>query len=170
MTAELAEQQIDDALVAVSNAELTIEDRASIYAVLRSIRLRIDRALRPVGPEIQEAMARAGAESWGPIRLTWKSVDPRYVCNDPANWEDDSVQETLAVWNADTRFRTPEGEPYVRHIPSHFEVDTKALGVGLGARDPRAHDLYKLIREYGYRTEEGRAATLTVAEPRRKAA
>jgi hypothetical protein len=80
------------------------------------------------------------------------------------------VQETLAVWNADTRYRTPEGEPWVRHIPSHFEVDARALGAAIAAGDPAARELYGLIREYKYRTEEGRAATLTVVEPRRKAA
>lgn len=161
---------IVDALEAVTDPTLSLEDRAGIYAVLRNIRLRIDRALRPVGQEIQHAMAEANAESWGPIRLTWKSVDPRYVCNDPDNWDDDGVQEALAVWNADTRFRTPTGEPYVKHIPDHFEVDTKTLGAAMAAGDPAARQLYGLIRENGYRTEEGRAATLTVAEPRRKAA
>lgn len=159
-------QVIADAITAVGNPELPLEDRAGIYAVLRSIRLKIDRAIRPVGPEIQEAMAAANAESWGPIRLSWKSVDPRYRCNDSDNWGDDSVQETLAVWNADTRFRSPEGEPWVREIPRHFEVDTRALGAAMAAGDPHARTLYGLIREYGYRTEEGRAATLTVVEPK----
>lgn len=162
---------IVDALASVQDESLPMEDRAGYYAVLRTIRLHIDRALRPVGPEIQRAMAEANAESWGPIRLTWKSVDPKYRCNDPDNWGDDSVQETLAIWNADTRFRTPGGEPWVRHIPDHFEVDTRALGAAMAAGDPHARTLYGLIREYGYRTEEGRAATLTVAEPKgRKAA
>jgi hypothetical protein len=169
---ELATPQvITDALDAVQNRDLPLEDRAGIYAVLRHIRLRIDRALRPVGPEIQEAMAAANAEAWGPIRLSWKSVDPRYVCNDPDNWGDDGVQETLAVWNADTRYRTPDGEPYIRHIPDHFEVDTKSLGAAMAAGDPTARELYGLIREHGFRTEEGRAATLSVVEPKpRKAA
>lgn len=163
-------QVIADALSAVADPSLPLEDRAGIYAVLRSIRLKIDRAIRPVGPEIQQAMAEAGAESWGPIKLSWKPVDARYVCNDPDNWGDDSVQDVLGVWNADTRYRTPEGEPWVREIPRHFEVDTKALGAALAANDPAARELYGLIREYRFRTEEGRAATLTVAEPRRKAA
>lgn len=164
-------QVIADALTAVADASIPLEDRAGIYAVLRSIRLKIDRALRPVGPEIQHAMAEANAEQWGPIRLSWKSVDPRYRCNEPDNWGDDSVQETLAIWNADTRFRTPEGEPWVRQIPEHFEVDTKALGSAMAAGDPHARTLFGLLREYRYRTEEGRAATLTVAEAKgRKAA
>lgn len=170
MTNELVIQGVDDALAAVNDTSLPIEDRAGIYALLRSLRLQIDRAIRPTGPEIQAAMAAAGAERWGPIRLTWKSIDPRYVCNDPDNWQDDSVQEALGVWNADRRFRGPDGEPWVREIPRHFEVDTKALGAAMAAGDPNARTLYGLIREYGFRTEEGRAATLTVDEPRRKAA
>lgn len=164
-------QVIVDAISAVGDESLPLEDRAGIYAVLRSIRLRIDRALRPVGPEIQRAMVEANAEAWGPIRLSWTSVDPKYDCNDPDNWQDDSVQETLAIWNADTRYRTPQGEPWVRHIPDHFEVDTRALGAAMAAGDPHARELYGLIRQYGYRTDEGKAATLTVVEPKgRKAA
>lgn len=159
---------VSRAMTAVADRSLSIEDRAALYAVLRSLRLQLDRVLRPVGREIQEAMARAGAERWGPLRLTWKPIDPRYDCNLPDNWGDDGVQEQLAAWAADSRYTAPDGTPWVRHIPSHYEVDTAALGAAMAAGDPAARELYRLIRDKGYRTEAGRAATITVDEPRRR--
>lgn len=165
-------QVITDALDALSDPSLPIEDRAGIYAVMRSIRLKIDRALKPVGREIQEAMAAADAKAWGPIKLTWKAIDPRYPANDPGNWGDDGVQSDLSEWAGNPRYQSPDGTPWVKRIPAHCEIDTVALGAAIAAGDPAARELYGLIKDKGYRTEAGRAATLTVDEPRpvRKAA
>lgn len=155
---------VEDAIAAVGDSSLPIEQRAGPYAVLRAIRLRIDRALRPVGQEIQRAMTEAGEDRWGPIRLTWRAVDPRYVCNDPGNWGDAGVQDDLALWAAESRYTAPDGTPWVIRIPDHYEIDTRALGAALAAGDPAARELYRLLNEKRYRTEEARAATLTVDE------
>lgn len=155
------------AIEAVENTSLPLETRAASWAALRAWRRVVDRVLRPVGQEIQHAMAAAEAQRWGPIRLTWKAIDPRYPVNDPGNWVDDGVQETLREWATSGRYAAPDGTPWVPHIPAHYEIATAALGAAIAAGDPAARELYGLIREKGYRTEAGRAATLTVDEPRR---
>lgn len=162
-----ADVTLTEALELVQDTDQPLPVRAGSWAVLRAWRRDVDRVLRPIGREIQEAMAAAEAQRWGPIRLTWKAIDPKYVCNDPDNWVDDGVQEQLAAWAAESRYTAPDGTPWVKSIPAHHEVDTAALGAAIAAGDPAARELYGLIRQKGYRTESGRAATLTVDEPRR---
>lgn len=157
---------IPDALTVVTDTSRPIEDRAPAYAVLRRIRLQIDRAIRPVGQEIQAAMAAVDAKEWGPIRLAWKAIDPKYVCNDPDNWTDAGVQETLREWATSGRYAAPDGTPWINSIPGHYEVATAALGAAMAMGDPAARELYRLLNDKGYRKEQGRAATITVAEPR----
>lgn len=157
---------VDDALAVVQDTSLPIEQRAPSYAVLRRMRLQIDRAIRSVGQEIQAAMAAVDATEWGPIRLSWKAVDARYPANDEGNWDDDGVQSVLSEWAANPRYQSPDGTPWVIRIPAHCEIATAALGAAIAAGDPAARELYRLIREKDYRTEEGRTATLAVVELR----
>lgn len=166
----MSELAVPDALEIVTDTSRPIEERAPAYAILRRIRLEIDRAIKPVGREIQEAMASVQATEWGPIRLSWKAIDPKYPANDPGNWGDDGVQSVLSEWAANPRYQSPDGTAWVQRIPAHCEINTAALGAAIAAGDPAARELYGLIKDHGFRTEQGRAATITVVEPRRKAA
>src|SRR6266566_5447125 len=92
---------LDSAIEAVSDPSVPIEMRGQLYAALRRIRLRIDRVLRPVTQEIERAMVEADAKAWGPLRLTWRSVDVKWPVNSPGNWDDSTVQDNLREWSMD---------------------------------------------------------------------
>lgn len=155
----VAPDALDQAIEAVADTNLPMEQRGAVYAGLRRLRLAIDRALRPVTKEIELAMVQADASEWGPLRLTWRAIDPKYPCNDPGNWDDAGVQDQLAEWRRHTAYR-----PFIRPVPAHLEVDTAELGAAVANGDPGARELYGLLNEKRYRTEEGRAPTLTVRE------
>lgn len=157
----VAPDALDQAIEAVSDEQLPITERGAIYAGLRRLRLQIDRALRPVTKEIELAMIAANAKEWGPLRLTWKAVDPRYPVNDEGNWGDDGVQGELGDWATVPLYR-----PFVRIIPAHYEIDVPALGKAVANGDPGARELYGLLNERRYRTEEARSPALTVNESR----
>jgi len=148
---------LEEALAALADGSIPLKERAGWYAMLRPLRLKIDRALRPVTAEIVEAMTDIGATRWGPLRLVMKSKDVHYNVNDLGNWEDDGVQQQLGAWRDNHDYR-----PYIRAVPRHLEIDTIALRDGLQQSDPGAFELYHLLNEYGYRTTDGRTPTLTI--------
>ena len=150
---------IESALERVRDESIDLEERGPLYAMLRGWRLRIDRAIRPVGREIELAMAAVDAREWGTIRLNWVAVDPKYPCNNEGNWQDAMVQDTLKEWREEANFR-----PFIHKIPAHYEVDTAALGKALVDGDPGARDFYGLLNACGYRTEEARAPRLSVRD------
>ena len=155
----VAPDALDAAIGAVADPKLPSEQRGAVYAGLRRLKLQIDRALRPVTKEIELAMVQADAREWGPLRLTWKAIDPKYPCNDPGNWDDAGVQQDLSDWSQSSSYR-----PFIRRVPAHLEVDTAELGAAVANGDPGARELYGLLNEKRYRTEEGRAPSLTVKE------
>lgn len=150
---------IDQAVEVVSDPSVPIAQRGLVYAGLRQLRLRIDRVLRPVTQEIEMAMVAANAREWGPLRLTWRSVDVRWPVNDPGNHEDLTVQELLEEWRADPGYR-----PFVKEIPHHLEIDTAALGEAVHMGDPGAVALWEELNRRRLRTDEGKAASLSVRE------
>lgn len=157
----IAPDALDSAIEAVGNEQLPITERGAVYAGLRRLRLQIDRALRPVTKEIELAMTAANAKEWGPLRLTWKAIDPKYPINDEGNFEDATAQTDLEEWHG-----TPAYRPFVKPIPRHFEVDVRALTEAMQMGDPAAREFYGLLNQKRYRTEEGRAPALTVTESR----
>lgn len=157
----VAPDALDQAIEAVADEQLPITERGAIYAGLRRLRLQIDRALRPVTKEIELAMVAANAKEWGPLRLTWKAIDPKYPVNDEGNWDDAIVQGELAEWRRSSAYR-----PFVRKIPAHYEIDVTELGKAVANGDPGARELYGLLNERRYRVEVGRAPSLTVTETR----
>ena len=150
---------IDQAIDVMTDQSVPIETRGALYAGLRRLRLRIDRVLRPVTHEIEAAMVAAGAEQWGPLQLRWRSVDARYPVNDPGNWEDATAQDDLAELRTVAAYR-----PFITEIPRHLEVDTAGLGKAIGEGDPGARELFGVLKDRRYRTDEGKTASLTVRE------
>jgi hypothetical protein len=157
----VAPDALDKAIEAVADEQLPITERGAIYAGLRRLRLQIDRALRPVTKEIELAMTAANAKEWGPLRLSWKAIDPKYPVNDEGNWDDAIVQGTLAEWWRQSAFR-----PFIRKIPAHYEIDVAGLGKAVANGDPGARELYGELNRQRLRTEEGRSPYLSVTESR----
>ncbi len=81
----------------------------------------------------------------------------KWPINDPGNWTDDTAQGWLAAIRA-------TAVEYVREVPAHLEIDTKALGAGMAEGDPVAKELHRLLKRSGYRTEAGRRLSLAVRE------
>ena len=167
-------QVIADAMEAVQNMSLPIEDRAGLYAVLYTIQKRINRALgiRQKGATAQNellmAMAQRDIKELGPLYLGWEAFDVKYPCNAAENWTDIDVQDALEAIRRD-----PLTSDYVRVIPAHLEIDVPALGEAVHAGSAPARALYDELRQKGWRTEGGRRASLQVREvtaPERKAA
>src|ERR1051325_6931142 len=98
-------EALDSAIEAVSDPSVPIEMRGQLYAGLRRLRLRIDRVLRPVTQEIEMAMVAADAKQWGPLKLTWRSVDVRWPVNDEGNWGDNQVLSDLTEWRSNAAYR-----------------------------------------------------------------
>lgn len=150
---------IENALDTVANPEIPLKDRAAVYAVLRTIRLRIDRVIKPITQEIAEAMVREDARRWGPLRLSMRAKDPIYVVNHPGNHDDAAVQDLLEQWENYTNFR-----PFIKRIIAHREIDTGKLAVALQKGDPGAQGLFDLLNENKLRIVPRKDATLIVDE------
>lgn len=156
-------ESVEGAMEVVADTSLTLEERAVPYVLLRDLRKKIDRVIKPVGREILEAMARAQVNEWGPLYIgKGKPIEPRYVCNDEGNWLDDGVRDQLLTWREMGAFR-----PFIKRIPDHLEVDKGALGKAYADGDPAARDFYRLLNERKYRVEVGRTPELKVREGRR---
>ena len=153
------------ALAAVNNTSLTTEQQADAYASLRQLRRELDRILK--SPRVRDLehrlailMDEAGVREYGAIRMTLKSIDPRWTVNDPGNWVDAMVQDDLAALAEEQQY-----EPFIRKVPAHYEIVPKALADAMRSGDPAAQRLWNMCKERRYRTAEGREPVLTVAEP-----
>jgi hypothetical protein len=144
----------------VSDPSQPLADRVAFYAVLQQLKLRIERRLREVKHGIAEEMLRDGEEAIGPVSVAWSAVDVTYSCNEPDNWTDAMVQDTLrdVVW--------PVAPEYVRHIPDHLEIDAGALGRGVAVGDPVAIQLHRELDRRGWRHVGRRVRGLKVKEPK----
>jgi hypothetical protein len=160
-------QAVDATLRTMTDPSLPIEDRAAATAVLHTLQLHVNRALRPVKNELIAYMEGNGIRALGPLSVTSSAIDPEYVCNKPENWDDSLTQEALEALRAD-----PDYSEYVRIIPAHLEIDTARLGADVHAGISQARQLYDQLKEHGWRREAGRRLSLKVAEPKsaRKAA
>ncbi|MBA3405707.1 MAG: hypothetical protein H0U13_13675 [Gemmatimonadaceae bacterium] len=156
-------QVIADAMAAVSDPSVSVDDRAALYGFLYELQRRVNRALgiRQRGAtaqrELAEHIVRHG--ELGPLYVTWRAMDVKYPCNAADNWTDAGVQDGMAAIKGS---RDTSG--YVRAIPAHLEIDVLALGEAVHNGSPIAKALYDEIRDKGWRTEAGREAVLKVHE------
>lgn len=155
---------VNDALAQVGDPTVPVEDRAAMYALLYSVKRRIDRALGTYirkGPtaksELAAHLATVDGEELGPLYLGWESFDVEWPCNNGLNWQDDNVQEAMALYAR----VAPE---FFRHVPEHWEIVPAALGEAVHLGDPVALQLYKDAKDKGWRTEGGKRAVLKVRE------
>lgn len=155
-------QTLDAALSLLANPDVQLDDRAAAYAVLQQIRLRVDRALKASRDDIIVGMERQGLRSLGPLSVKSSAVDPSYPCNDRDNWEDAGVQDAMNLLRHEAATR-----PYIRVVPSHFEIDVPALAADVQLGVQAAIDLYRTLNERGWRREEARRLSLAVREPRK---
>ena len=153
-------QSLDAALAVLSDEATPAEDRAGAYALLHQVQLRINRRLRPVQAELVEYMVREDLRAMGPLRIRATAIDAKWPANDPANWEDDTMQQALTALAAD-----PVTAQYVRRIPAHLEVDQVALGADVHAGDLVARALFDEANAKRWRTEEGKRLGLEVRTP-----
>ena len=158
-------QIIADAMDAVQNPDLPLEDRAGVYAVLHQIQLRINRAIRSAKDDIILGIERQGLKELGPLSIKATAVDPRYDCNMPENWGDEGVQSAMADLWADAATHR-----YIRSIPAHLEIDVHALAEDVQLGSQVALDLYRMLNEKRWRTEQARRLSLAVREAKGKAA
>lgn len=156
-------QIISDAMAAVNDASLSVEDRAGVYAVLHQIQLRINRALRAAKDELIVHMETNHLRDMGPLSVKATAIDVTWPCNDEDNWGDSGVQEAMAVY-------AKVAPDYFRHVPDHWEVRTAELGAGVHNGDPVAKQLHAEMKEHGWRKEAGRRLSIAVREPKGKAA
>jgi hypothetical protein len=158
-------QIIHDAMQAVADTSLPLEDRAAIYGVLHQIQLRINRAIKAARDDLIVGIERAGVKELGPLSIKSTAVDPVYECNQPDNWTDEGVQSAMADLWADAGTNR-----YIRSVPAHLEIDVHALAedVQLGVKGAR--DLYRQLNEKRWRVEQARRLSLAVREVKGKAA
>lgn len=155
--------ELGAAHVALMDSSLTIAEQAEAYARLRQLRREIDRILksRPVRDlehRLAIVMDEAGTREYGMVRMTLKSIDPKWPVNMPDNWGDYGVQDDLKALS-------DEYEAFIRHVPEHYEVIPKALADAMRAGDPAALRLWGICKDRKYRTAEGKEPVLTVIEP-----
>lgn len=166
-TTEIADR-IGDVLSILADDSAGLDDWIAAFAVGQQLRLRMDRALKSRRDDIILAMERDGLKELGPLSIKSAAVDPKYVVNDPDNWEDSTIQDALAELRRDSRTR-----PYVRVIPAHLEIDPLALAADVQLGVQAAIDLYRAMNEKRWRTESARRLSLAVREvkaPRKEAA
>lgn len=156
---------LDRALALVNDSSLTLEQRADAYAQLRILRREIDRILksrrvRDLEHAIAKQMLDAGVREYGLVRLSMKSIAPKYRCNDPDYYTDVGVIDAMAELSA-----VPEYAPWLVRIPEHLEVRTADLGKALASGDPAARRLFNDLQRMKLRTSEGKEPVLSAAEP-----
>lgn len=162
---------ISDAMDAVQDPSVPVEDRAALYGFLYELQRRIHRALGTYArgkstakTELAAHLAQLSGEQLGPLYLGWESFDVEWPCNKEDNWGDIGVQEEMELIAA----VLPE---YIRRIPEHFEINVSRLGEDTHAGDPAALQLWRQCKERQWRTEGGKRAVLKVREvPKGKAA
>ena len=151
--------QIVAALHVLTDYSGSIEDRAAAYAVVHQVQLRLNRLLRTVQPEIVRHVGALPGRRLGPLTVVGQSIGVAWPCNDPSNWGDEIVQGALAAL-ADH----PDARRYVRQVPRHFEIDTKAIAEGFAEGDPSLPALHAELTRKGFRTAERRTDRLKVRE------
>jgi hypothetical protein len=156
---------IDTALEALTDASLTVEDRAGAYAVLHQVQLRIRRALGLVqtkGPTVKDEiityMVQNKLKALGPLTIASSAEGVQWPVNAEGNWLDATVQDTIRD------VIRPVAPEFVRHVPEHFEIRTAELGAAVHAGDPVAMQLHAELKVRGWRTEESRRLSLAVKE------
>ena len=157
----LAERQspsIDGALEALTDTRLTIEDRAGAYAVIHQVQLRLNRALRKVRDDLIVHMKANDLKALGPLTIKSTPIDVQWPCNDEANWEDATVQDTFRD------LLMPIAPEFIRKVPAHYEVRTKELGAAVHLGDPLALQLHRELKKRNWRTEAGRRLSIEVKE------
>ena len=152
-----------EALDALSDTSLTIEDRAAVYATWHQIQLRINRKLKAVKDELIIYMEREGLRELGPLSVASTAIDVEWPCNAPGNWQDSTIQDALRGL-----YEAPATNDYIRSIPAHYEIDTAALGADVHAGIPAARQLHDQLKEHGWRTEAGKRLSLRVREAKRE--
>jgi hypothetical protein len=160
-TTEIADR-IGDVLDILADTSEKVDNRAVAYAIAQQIRLRLDRALKASRDDIIVAMERDGLKQLGPVTIKSSAVDPTYPCNDRENWEDSTVQDSMA----EIAMRD-ETRRYIRRIPPHLEIDVPVLAEDVVAGIPAARALYGLLNEKGWRREVARRLSLDVRPPRK---
>jgi hypothetical protein len=153
-----APPNLDTALEALADSRLTVDDRAAAYGVLHQVQLRVNRALRKVRDELIAYIVANDLKALGPLSIKATAIDVAWPCNDASNWRDATVQDTLRDLFAKT---LPE---FVKHIPDHYEIDTRALGEAVHLGDPAALQLHQELKDRHWRTEVGRRLSLAVRE------
>lgn len=159
-TLTTATQALTDALAAVQDPSVPIEDRAALYEPLYRLQLKVNRALRAAKDDLIVHMEREGLRAMGALSVKSTAIDVRWPCNDPENFGDYGLQDAMAAL-------AKTAPDYVRHVPDHFEIDTAALGAGVAAGDPVARELHAECKRRGWRTEEGRRLSLAVREAKK---
>ncbi len=152
---------IADAIAAVQDRSLPIEDRAALYGVLHQIQLRVNRALRAAKDDIIVHLESTGLRELGPLSVKATAIDVAWPCNDEANWSDATVQDAMAML-------ARIAPDYIREVPFHYEIRTAELGAGVANNDPVARELHREIKVRGWRTEAGRRLSLAVREAKPK--
>lgn len=153
--------EVSQALAILADPETPLVDQAPLFAVLYRLQLAINRGIRAPKEALALAMATAGLDRIGPVRLVYKAKEVDYVCNGPGNWIDAGVQETLAGLAAD-----PETSAFVREIPHHYEIDPKAIAGGMHDGDAAARQLWRQMNQHGWRVEVHPRAELEIDEVR----
>jgi len=164
-------EPIGDMLSVLADDTLELPVKANAYVAGRRLKLTLDRALREPGRQLQAELVKLqmatdpkGAERHkpfraGPLRLSWKAIEPKWVCNDPQYHTDPKVQAALAELDAD-----PATRPFVALIPQHFEILPQAIGMAMSEGDPIARLLFEQSIEKGWRSTLGRAAVVEVTD------
>jgi len=156
-------QVIADAMEAVQDTSLPLEDRAALYGFLYELQRRVNRALgiRQKGPtaqyELTEHMTREHLDELGPLYIRWEAFDVAWPVNAEDAWTDPDIQDELGVL-------APASSGYIKKVPQHFAVDTTALGKGVAVGDPIATQLHRICKDRRWRIEGGRRAALKVRE------
>ncbi len=148
---------IADAMAAVQDRSLPIEDRAALWAVLWKLQIMANRALRAAKDDIIVHLESNGLRELGPLSVKATAIDVAWPCNDEANWTDETIQDAMAML-------ARIAPDYIREVPFHYEIRTAELGAGMANNDPVARELHREIKVRGWRKEAGRRLSLAVRE------
>jgi hypothetical protein len=156
---EIADR-IGDVLDILADDTAPLEDWIAAFAVGQQLRLRMDRALKARRDDIIRVMDQQGLKALGPLSIKSSAVDPRYVCNERDNWEDETTQDALSELKRDPAMRE-----YVRPIPAHLEVDVDRMTEDMRLGVQGAIHLFRALNSHGWRVERDRRKSLAVREP-----
>ena len=150
----------------VGDESIPLERRAPWYAYLRKVKLNVERAVKPVTPELTRAMAEQAGDGervrFGPLRLVWRAQDVKYPVNDPDNWGDDGVQSLLSGARHELNALNPGDEPIIVEVPAHLEVVPMRLAAAMHLGSRAARRFYEELKRQRLRTEEAKTASIEV--------